>query len=100
MDIIWGKIKSFFYRPMSEQSRPSPRMADVAMEVLQNLGEEAKDVVYYEALNRVHGVSKYFLFHLKCIFNFLVYSRRYTRTLPQAKRFFTVKLYYTSLILA
>ena len=32
-------------------------MADVAMEVLQNLGEEAKDVVYYEALNRVHGVS-------------------------------------------
>ena len=31
-------------------------MADVAMEVLQNLGEEAKDVVYYEALHRVHGV--------------------------------------------
>ncbi|CAB3993309.1 cyclic nucleotide-gated cation channel alpha-3-like, partial [Paramuricea clavata] len=30
-------------------------MADVALEVLQNLGEEAKDVVYYEALHRVHG---------------------------------------------
>lgn len=82
MDIIWSKIKSF-YRPMNEKIRPSPRMADVALEVMQNLGEEAKDVVYYEALNRVHaGVCKYFIFYLKSVFNFLDYSRRYTNTLP------------------
>ena len=38
-----------------EGARPSPRMADVALEVLQNLDEEAKDVVYYDALHRVHA---------------------------------------------
>lgn len=50
----------------NESGPSSPRMADVALEVLQNLGEEAKDVVYYEALNRVHGVSNRIL-KLNCI---------------------------------
>ncbi|XP_028409063.1 cyclic nucleotide-gated cation channel alpha-3-like [Dendronephthya gigantea] len=53
MDSIWQRVRNM-YRT-NESARSSPRMADVAMEVLQNLGEEAKDVVYYEALNRVHG---------------------------------------------
>jgi hypothetical protein len=54
MSSIWQRLKSFY--PTNEKTKSSPRMADVAMEVLQNLGEEAKDVVYYEALHRVHGV--------------------------------------------
>ena len=55
MSSIWQRLKSLY--PTNEKANSSPRMADVALEVLQNLGEEAKDVVYYEALNRVHGVS-------------------------------------------
>lgn len=55
MNSIWRRLKSLY--PSKEKVKSSPRMADVAMEVLQNLEEEAKDVVYYEALNRVHGVS-------------------------------------------
>ena len=54
MSSIWQRLKSLY--PTDEKSKSSPRMADVALEVLQNLGEEAKDVVYYEALHRVHGV--------------------------------------------
>ena len=55
MNSIWQRLKNLY--PTKQRKKSSPRMADVAMEVLQNLGEEAKDVVYYEALNRVHGVS-------------------------------------------
>ena len=53
---FWSKIKDACFTEESQQrtKRKSPRMASLALEVLENR-EEAQDVVYYDALKRINA---------------------------------------------
>ena len=53
---FWSKVKDICFSEDSKHntSGKSPRMANLALEVLANR-EEAQDVVYYDALKRINS---------------------------------------------
>lgn len=56
---FWSKVKEICYSDESrhQSERKSPRMANLALEVLANR-EEAQDEVYYDALKRINAKNK------------------------------------------
>jgi hypothetical protein len=62
---LWSTVKNLYLSPQAKTPRQkTPRMATLAMEVLAENREEAKDLVYYDALKRVTESSKVCI---KCI---------------------------------
>ena len=57
---LWKALKDMYISPQAQnQNRhKTPRMATIAMEVLAESREEAKDLVYYDALKRVTESTK------------------------------------------
>lgn len=66
---LWSTLKDEYFSRQAKASKvKSPRMATLAMEVLAENREEAKDLVYYDALKRVTESSKV------CIFNYPLFA--------------------------
>lgn len=56
---LWSTLKDVYFSHQAKTPRVKPpRMATLAMEVLAENREEAKDLVYYDALKRVTESSK------------------------------------------
>lgn len=57
---LWTAVKDMYLSQQAQrdQRRKTPRMATLAMEVLAESREEAKDLVYYDALKRVTVSTK------------------------------------------
>lgn len=57
---LWNSLKDMYISQQAAltQRRKTPRMATLAMEVLAESREEAKDLVYYDALKRVTESTK------------------------------------------
>jgi len=65
---LWTALKDVYLSQQAQtQRRKTPRMATLAMEVLAESREEAKDLVYYDALKRVTVSDKVGSFLFVCV---------------------------------